>query len=79
MVFGVDLPQTNISISGEEEEQHAPVQISPEKVLPKVLCVIDFLSNHGMYQPTNGHFEFLNSTPISPLLSVFSPPPEGKL
>lgn len=75
VIFGFELPQTNVVVS-EEEHSHAPVVIY-EKALPKVLNVNEFLKFSA---PVDNESNFKladDKVHISPFITIFSPPPEA--
>lgn len=74
VVFGFDLPQTNIVVA--EEENHNSVTIF-EKTIPKTLNVHDFIK---FFEADSRNKEFISHNDtfrISPYLNIFSPPPEA--
>lgn len=76
-VFGWDNLRTNV-IMNEEEEHSNPTSFTVfEKVLPKTLEVYDYLK---FFEPDLSGRSFVpidDSFHLSPLLPVFSPPPEA--
>ncbi|BEV05516.1 hypothetical protein [Chryseobacterium gambrini] len=76
-VFGWDLTRTNVVINEEEPHSHPSTFIVYEKTLPKTLDVFDYLK---FYEPSleDRSFVLINdSFHLSPLLTIFSPPPEA--
>ncbi|MEN2436426.1 hypothetical protein AAH994_13500 [Weeksellaceae bacterium A-14] len=74
-VFGWDLPQTNVVIS-EEEQHSSPITVF-EKALPKTLNVHDFLKFFETASPQQTFVLKDDGAHLSPLLTIFSPPPEA--
>jgi len=72
--FDWDLPSTNMVIS-EEETQHSPLVIN-EKTIPVTLSVNDFLKFFERDLSGNSFICADDSVHLSPLLTIFSPPPE---
>lgn len=76
-VFGWDLTRTNVVISEEEPHSHPSSFIVYEKTLPKPLDVFDYLK---FFEPSSEVKSFVlidDSFHLSPLLTLFSPPPEA--
>ncbi|MDQ1159717.1 hypothetical protein QE422_000085 [Chryseobacterium sp. SORGH_AS 447] len=76
-VFGWDLTRTNVVINEEEPHSHPTSFIVYEKALPKTLDVFDYLK---FFEPSNEEKSFVpldDSFHLSPLLTLFSPPPEA--
>lgn len=78
-VFGWDLTRTNVVINEEEPHSHPSTFIVYEKTLPKTLDVFDYLK---FYEPSlaleDRSFVLIDdSFHLSPLLTIFSPPPEA--
>lgn len=76
-VAGWDLLQTNIIINEEEPHSNSTSFTVYEKTLPKTLDVFDYLKfsepdlKGRSFVPIDDFFH------LSPLLTIFSPPPEG--
>ena len=76
-VFGWDLSRTNVVINEEEPHSHPASFTVYEKTLPKTLNVFDYLR---FYEPSSNEKSFVlidDSFHLSPLLTLFSPPPEA--
>jgi len=76
-VFGWDLQRTNVIINEEEPHSHPTSLIVYEKTLPKTLDVFDYLK---FFEPAIQGKSFVlidDSFHLSPLLTIFSPPPEA--
>lgn len=76
-VFGWDLTRTNVVISEEEPHSHPASFIVYEKTLPKTLDVFDYLK---FFEPSGEEKSFVlidDCFHLSPLLTIFSPPPEA--
>ncbi|ALR31855.1 MULTISPECIES: hypothetical protein [Chryseobacterium] len=76
-VFGWDLTRTNVVISEEEPHSHPSTFVVYEKTLPKTLDVFDYLK---FFEPDLQGKSFIlidDSFHLSPLLTIFSPPPEA--
>ncbi len=76
-VFDWDLTRTNVVISEEEPHSHPSSFIVYEKTLPKPLDVFDYLK---FFEPSSEVKSFVlidDSFHLSPLLTLFSPPPEA--
>ncbi|WP_294284072.1 hypothetical protein [uncultured Chryseobacterium sp.] len=76
-VFGWDLTRTNVVINEEEPHSHPGSFIVYEKTLPKTLDVFDYLK---FFEPSGEEKSFVlidDSFHLSPLLTLFSPPPEA--
>jgi hypothetical protein len=76
-VFGWDLSRTNIVINEEEPHSNSTSFTVYEKTLPKTLNVYDFLK---FFEPSIEGKSFVlidDSFHLSPLLTIFSPPPEA--
>lgn len=74
-IFGWELPRTNVIVN--EEETHANTFVLFEKTIPKTLNIHDFLKFYESVpeKKTAVHWEV--SPYYSPLLTIFSPPPEA--
>ncbi|SIQ67693.1 hypothetical protein SAMN05880574_12042 [Chryseobacterium sp. RU37D] len=75
--LGWDLTRTNVVINEEEPHSHPSTFIVYEKTLPKTLDVFDYLK---FFEPSKEGKSFIlidDSFHLSPLLTVFSPPPEA--
>lgn len=73
-VFGIDLPQTNVVIS--EEENHTSSVSVFEKTIPRTLQVHDFLR---FFESADRKMAFEatdDDASKDPLHTIFSPPPE---
>lgn len=78
-VFGWDLTRTNVVINEEEPHSHSASLILYEKTLPKTMDVYDYLK---FFEPSVEADPFVlidDSFHLSPLLTLFSPPPEAYL
>jgi hypothetical protein len=76
-VFGWELQRTNVIINEEEPHSHPTSLIVYEKTLPKTLDVFDYLK---FFEPDLQGKSFVlidDSFHLSPLLTIFSPPPEA--
>lgn len=76
-VMGWNIQRTNIIINEEEPHSHSSSLIVYEKTIPKPLDVFDYLK---FSEPTPQAVSFVlvdDSFHLSPLLSIFSPPPEA--
>lgn len=76
-VLGWDLTRTNVIINEEEPHSHFSAFTVYEKTLPKTLDVFDYLK---FYEPSLEDRSFVlidDSFHLSPLLTIFSPPPEA--
>ncbi|SIS96372.1 hypothetical protein SAMN05421786_103437 [Chryseobacterium ureilyticum] len=76
-VAGWDILRTNIIINEEEPHSHPSSFIVYEKTLPKTLDVFDYLK---FSEPDFQGMSFVlidDSFHLSPLLTIFSPPPEA--
>ncbi|GAA5093135.1 hypothetical protein GCM10023210_23050 [Chryseobacterium ginsengisoli] len=76
-VFGWDLTRTNVIVNEEEPHSHATTFTVYEKTLPKTLDVFDYLK---FFEPSVEDKSFIlidDSFHLSPLLTIFSPPPEA--
>ncbi|ASK31529.1 hypothetical protein CEY12_16035 [Chryseobacterium sp. T16E-39] len=77
VIAGWDLLRTNIILNEEEPHSHPTSFTVYEKTLPKTLDVFDYLK---FFEPSLEDKSFVlidDSFHLSPLLSVFSPPPEA--
>ena len=74
-VAGWELPQTNVVLS--EEEQHSAPFTVFEKALPKTMSVHDFLKFFETASPQQAFVLTDDHAHLSPLLTIFSPPPEA--
>jgi len=75
-VFGWKLTSTNVMVNEEEPHSHSTFVLS-EKTLPETLNVYDYLK---LFEPSFEERSFVptdDSFHLSPLLTVFSPPPEA--
>lgn len=76
-VAGWDLLRTNIIINEEEPHSHPTSFTVYEKTLPKTLDVFDYLKFYES-DPKEKSFVLVDdSFHLSPLLTIFSPPPEA--
>lgn len=76
-VAGWDLLQTNVIVNEEEPHSHPTSFTVYEKTLPKTLDVYDYLK---FFEPDLEGKSFMlidDSFHLSPLLTIFSPPPEA--
>ncbi|KFF75058.1 hypothetical protein HX13_07365 [Chryseobacterium sp. P1-3] len=76
-VLGWDILRTNIIVNEEEQHSHPSSFIVYEKAIPKTLDVFDYLK---FSEPDlqGGSFILIDdSFHLSPLLTIFSPPPEA--
>lgn len=74
VLLGFDVPTTNVVIS--EEETHSSNFTLFEKTLPGTISVHDFIkffAERSLNQLSNIYSEDFH---LSPLLTIFSPPPE---
>ncbi|GEN74930.1 hypothetical protein CHA01nite_06700 [Chryseobacterium hagamense] len=76
-VFGWDLTRTNVVISEEEPHSHLTSFIVYEKTLPKPLDVFDYLKFSEHSDEEKSFVLIDDSFHLSPLLTIFSPPPEA--
>lgn len=76
-VFGWDLQGTNVVISEEEPHSHPSSFIVYEKTLPKPLDVFDYLQFFETSLEAQSFVPVDDSFHLSPLLTIFSPPPEA--
>jgi hypothetical protein len=76
-VFGWDLTRTNVVISEEETHSHPSTFVVYEKTLPKTLDVFDYLKFFGPDLQGKSFILIDDSFHLSPLLTIFSPPPEA--
>ena len=77
VIAGWDLLRTNIILNEEEPHSHPTSFTVYEKTLPKTLDVFDYLK---FFEPSLEDKSFVlidDSFHLSPLLSIFSPPPEA--
>ncbi|MCC2589415.1 hypothetical protein [Chryseobacterium sp. MFBS3-17] len=75
LAFDVDLPQTNIVLS-EEENHHSGITFS-EKTLPDTINIHDFLK---FFLPDSRNKAFYSQDDLtlkSPHFAIISPPPEA--
>lgn len=73
-VFGFEIPQTNVTIS--EEENHGSPLVIYEKSLPPVLNVLNYLNFLELAQEDHVAALFKEADHTDPLISIFAPPPE---
>lgn len=77
-IFDWDLVKTNVVVNEEENHSHYSSFLSVvEKTLPKTLNVFDYLK---FYEPDSERTIFVqidDPNHRSPLLNIFSPPPEA--
>jgi hypothetical protein len=76
-IFGWDLSSTNVVISEEEPHSHPASFIVYEKALPKTLNVFDYLKFFEHSDEEKSFVLIDDSFHLSPLLTLFSPPPEA--
>lgn len=74
LVFGVELPQTNLIIS--EEETHSGSLTLFEKTVPDTLNVHDFIKFFTTVSHKGKFVLYDDPIHLTPYLSIFSPPPE---
>ncbi|WP_027387607.1 hypothetical protein [Chryseobacterium gregarium] len=77
VISGWEIPKTNVIVNEEETHSHYSPFSVYEKTLPKTLNVYDYLK---FFEPSTEGSSFVlidDSFHLSPLLSVFSPPPEA--
>ncbi|MBK1894438.1 hypothetical protein [Chryseobacterium paridis] len=77
VILGWDLSRTNVVLNEEEPHSHPTSFIVYEKTLPKPLDVFDYLK---FFEPSIEDKSFVlidDSFHLSPLLTIFSPPPEA--
>lgn len=74
-MFGWELPRTNVIVN--EEETHANTFVLFEKTIPKTLNIHDFLKFYESVPQKNIAVNREVNIYFSPLLSIFSPPPEA--
>lgn len=76
-VAGWDIARTNVIVNEEEPHSNPTSFIVYEKTLPKTLDVFDYLK---FFEPDLQGKSFVlidDSFHLSPLLTIFSPPPEA--
>ncbi len=76
-VVGWELPQGNIVLNEEEKHSSSGTFVVNEKALPKVLNVHDFLKFFETDLQGEKFTLTNDSHHSSPLLTIFSPPPEA--
>lgn len=77
VLAGWDLLRTNIIVNEEEPHSHPTSFTVFEKTLPKPLDVFDYLK---FFEPDTKDRSFVlvdDDFHLSPLLTIFSPPPEA--
>lgn len=74
-IFGWELPKTNVIIN--EEETHSSSLVLYEKNIPKTMNIHDFIKFHEAVTAKKSAINWEESFYYSPLLSIFSPPPEA--
>ncbi len=74
VVFGFELPQTNVVVA--EEESHAG-SVVYEKIIPKTISIYDFLDFTEAQSRLLSIVNYDERIHLSPYLSIFSPPPEA--
>lgn len=75
-VAGWKIPRTNVIVNEEETHSHYASFTVYEKTLPKTLNVHDFLKFFELDSQHENFAHINDSSHRSPLLSIFSPPPE---
>jgi len=76
-VFGWKIIRTNIIVNEEEPHSHASSFIVYEKTLPKTLNVFDYVKFVEQDLTRKSFVLIDDDFHLSPLLSLFSPPPEA--
>ncbi len=74
-LFGWELPTSNVVMN--EEETHANTFVLYEKTIPATMNIHDFLKFHESVTELKTEVNWDVSSYYSPLLSIFSPPPEA--
>lgn len=77
VISGWEIPKTNVIVNEEETHSHYSPFSVYEKTLPKTLNVYDYLK---FFEPSPEGRSFVlidDSFHLSPLLYIFSPPPEA--
>ncbi|EJL72163.1 hypothetical protein [Chryseobacterium populi] len=78
VVFGWDILRTNVIVNEEEGSHSSPTSfIVYEKMLPKTLEVFDYVKFFGPDFKGRSFVLIDDSFHLSPLLTLFYPPPEG--
>ena len=73
-IFSWDLKGTNTVLN--EEEPHSNSVALYEKTIPKILDVFDYLKFSEPSKKGQKHLIMDDDFHLSPLLTIFSPPPE---
>ncbi|MBB4807159.1 hypothetical protein HNP38_002463 [Chryseobacterium defluvii] len=76
-IAGWEILRTNVIINEEEQHSNPTSLIVYEKILPKILEVFDHLKFFEPYLKGRSFVLIDDSFHLSPLLSIFSPPPEA--
>lgn len=76
-IVGWNLEQTTVIINEEEPHSHYSSISLVEKTLPKPLNVYDYLKFFELTMDGQSFTLLDDSFHLSPLLSIFSPPPEA--
>lgn len=74
-MFGWELPTTNVIMN--EEETHSNTFVLYEKTIPKTMNIHDFIKFREAVPQIKSAINWEESSYYSPLLSIFSPPPEA--
>lgn len=77
VMSGWEIPKTNVIVNEEETHAHYSLLLVYEKTLPETLNVYDYLK---FFEPSHEGNSFVlidDSFHLSPLLSIFSPPPKA--
>lgn len=76
MVFGFELPQSNMMLF--EEETHSNTLTVVEKAIPKTIHILDFLNLENLDSASAKKVLSDENTDLSsPHISIFAPPPEA--
>lgn len=76
-VLGWELQRTNIIVNEEEPHSNSSTFVVSEKTLPNVLDVYDYLKFIDLDLTGKSFLLKDDSFHLSPLLTIFSPPPEA--
>lgn len=76
-IAGWEILRTNVIINEEEPHSNPTSLIVYEKILPKTLEVFDYLKFFEPYPEGRSFVLIDDSFHLSPLLAIFSPPPEA--
>ena len=79
VVLGWEIHKTNVILSEEESHSHSQFSslFSYEKALPKIFTIFDYLKFNQILTGKDSFVLTDDSFHLSPLLSIFSPPPEA--